>query len=108
MRMATDGKRTPMPARLMRDKRFLYKVKILLDSCSCDPAKVRRAQESALEIVGSVSKNQAGGVEVVSADRVKFHDKGAIVKARLMKDYDSANMAGERQLKAGCSEPELA
>lgn len=112
--MTAKGKRTPMPPRLMRDMRFLYKVRVLLDSCSDDPEKVRRAQENALKIVGSISKNQAGSVQVVSADRVKFHDKGAIAKARIikarntMKDCAYANAPCERQLEAGCSEPELA
>ncbi len=100
--MTAKGKRTPMPPRLMRDMRFLYKVRVLLDSCSDDPEKVRRAQENALEIVGSVSKDQTGGLELVCPDPafIKLHDKCASVKTRLVKTSGTMkNYAGCQKLK---------
>ena len=45
------GKKTPIPAGFFSDPNFRRKVEVVLDGCSSDPAKVRRAHKAAAEIL---------------------------------------------------------
>ncbi len=49
-------RKTPLPDAILKDKEFLRQVDVLIDCCSPDVEKARRAQAAAMEILANIVK----------------------------------------------------